>query len=1289
MAYTFNDSENKITKLLPAYIFNYSDDNKKGLFLFIKYLTNYIETANVALDKICSELNVNSDNTYILDILAKKLGVEIPTTITSVKDKQTVLKGKIMTLSSTGCAKALIDTIYGLYPTWDKYDIKGTPIEVGDKLGQLFYKTKEKPTLEGLGWDNADETITTTDADGFETVTKILNVLVSTTGPVVQLVQKTSNGLKGYSVIVHYTTESDDVNVISYKDKYTCDIEDLVDSNNKVTVISPEIDKVRSFIANQNTFYAISNNTYNYPDATDMYYNSYRTIEYTTNWENYTWQNLPNNISKGDIWQDNDGNIYASQQTLQCKLNKQTFTWEPITWKVLTSFYSNGIWTDGKKMYYSGSIWNDEQKKWEDVNYELTDNYTWKLKNWKGLEDTLIKDGGSLRGDDIWTDGEKIYCSTQLILSGNTKYYNYVLNPDTSTWLPQSWEGITNIRTDKLFHYKEQVLYCILWDSTKQDVTTEYYTLDIGTNKWTKHNWPDGIYIDPVDIWSDGNDYYCLMQDASYKLNQTSFTWEPIAWTGLEDISIATGRSIWHFDNNVFYGFTKRLVTVNSDKVIVNRKRLNKSYQNVFTTDTISNDGDFQRIKFKDPNNNSEILPDDYISGIDIWNNGRLVYYTRLGKSLRYNKQLNQFENKTWTVPEGVELLDGRNIYNIDDNIYYSYVKTYDPNEIPTNLQLISSSAWDKKDWENDYIRDGRKVWKTKNNVYYGSTYKFTNIKPYFSSKIWKGYSPLGSYIWKDRDNIYYSYNGANYNLNKSNSEWVSITWKGLNDFKGNLIWSDGNDTYYSNGSSQYRLNRTNLEWLSITAGSDIWVTGDKIWYENGNIYYSNTEPAPTNQQFKFNKSTKNWDDMTWEGLTAFSGEDVWEDNYGNIYYSAGTTHYKRSKNSTNKWVKVNFSQDSGLSSFYGRFIWKTSNDTYYSPSSGYGTEDYKLIQGPGNLRWVKSDLTHIVGTEIWSDNENIYYSNDKTQYILEYSNDNNNPKKAISINWSNIPDNFDPVNIWHIGDTTYYSAGNIHKIINENTMSFDDFTEWKGLDSFRGEYIWKSNNNIYYTPILGGSYILDVKTHTWSPKNWISNDVKDSKSDIMSRNYIWSDGIRTYYSSNYVLNDYKDSVAVECSFTDNKLSVKSQLTRKYTVQPVYSIRLQAPSYALDMIKLPNNLLGWHSPDGIKSPVTVLNNVTDKVQAYFEITKEKYQNEWGRYIAKNNDFNPIIKNAVSVIDEGSLLNGAKNMHYKVIINVPERDEEGKPELTKEEKIIITKYLIPKFLGVGYEVEFKQ
>lgn len=1280
MAYNFTDKENKITKLLPAYIFNYSYDNGKGLFLFIKYLTNYIETANEALDTICSELNVNSDNTFILDILAKKLGVEIPTTITSKEDKRTVLKGKIMTLSSTGCAQALIDTIYGLYPDWHNYDSFGTPIEVGDTLEKLFYNTNETPTLGGLGWDNADETTTTTDADGFETVTKILNVLVSTTGPVVQLVQKESNGLTGYSVIVHYTTEKDDVNVISYKDKTTCDIEDLVDSDNMVTAISPEIDEVRSFVANQKTFYSKTKyNTYNYPDAKNMYYNSYRTIEYTTNWENYTWQNLPNNISKGDIWQDNDGNIYATREIFQYKLNKQTLTWEDIQFTGLTSFYSNGIWTDGKKMYYSGSIWNSDQSKWEYVNYELKDNYTWTPKTWYGL-DTLITDGGGLSGSDIWTDGEKIYCSTQFILSGGTtKYYNYVLNPDTSTWSPQTWEGITNISTTNLFHYKEQVLYCVYFDS---DFTTTYYILNIDTNKWDQHNWPDGIYINPVDIWSDGNDYYYLSREDRYKLNQTSFTWESITWTGLDDISIPSGRSIWHFDNNVFYGFTKRLVTVNKDKVEVNRKRLDSSYQTVFTTPEIGNDGNFQRIKFKNPDNNSEILPDDYISGIDIWNNGSLVYYTRLGKSLRYNKQLNQFENKTWTVPEGAELLDGRNIYNIDNNIYYSYVKTYDPNETPVNLQLTSGSTWIEKKWGTSDIRDGRKVWKTKNNIYYDSTYKFTAGADFFPTT-WKGLTDFyARFIWSLFSDTYYSRydssSGLNqqYKLNWSTLTWQPITWTGsLTNINGHSIWNDGRNAYYSEGTKQYKLNDSGSEWEPTTWKGLTTFYASQIFKANSAIYV-----LESNSFYKLDTNTDTWskESFTWDGNTpqGLNAQHIWTDTKGSIYYSVfNATHHYKLNTFTKNWDIIEWASDSALTNFDGDGVW---SDLYASTYCGV---KYKFI--PQDKKWVavnmpfaQSNINTISG--IWNANAHTYYSYGDKQYKLE------DTKLPTVITWSNIPDNFDPINIWHIGDTTYYSKGTIHKIINEFTKSFNDFTEWKGLDSFSGEYIWESNNNIYYTPILGGSYILDVKTHTWSPKNWVSNDVKDSKSDIMSRNRIWSDGIRTYYSSNYVLNDYTDSVSVECSFTDTTLSIKPTLTRKYTIQPVYSIRLQAPSYALDIIKLPNKLLGWHSPDGIESPVKVVNNVTDKVQAYFEITKEKYQNEWGRYIAKNKDFNPIIKNAVSVIDEGSLLYGAKNMNYRVIIDVPGLKGTEK----EEERTIITKYLIPKFLGVKCEVEFK-
>lgn len=1266
MAYNFIDKENEITKLLPAYIFNYSDDNKKGLFLFIKYLTNYIETANEALDTICSELNVNSDYTFILDILARKLGVEIPTTITSVKDKQTVLKGKIMTLSSTGCAQAIIDTIYGLYPEWEKYNIKGTPIELDDTLEKLFYNTNETPTLGGLGWDNADET-----TNVFGTVTKVLNVLVSTTGPVVQLVRKEYDNLIGYSVIVHYTTESDDVNVISYKDENTCDIE------THITPVSSEIDEVKSFIANQKTFYSKPKyNTYDY-DAEDMYYNSYRPIKYTTNWENYTWQNLPNNISRSDIWQDNDGNIYATREIFQYKLNKQTLTWEAIQFTGLQSFYRNGIWTDGKTMYYSGSIWNSDKSEWENVNYELTDNYTWIPKTWKGLEDTLIKDGGGLRGGDIWTDGEKIYFSTQLILSGGTtKYYNYVLNSDTSTWSTQTWEGINNIQTGKLFHYKDQVLYCVLFDSNKQNFTTEYYTLNIGTNRWTKHNWPDGIYINPLDIWSDGNDYYYSSQDPfidnlinNYKLNQTSFTWEPITWTGLEDIDIPTGRLIWHFDNNVFYGFTKRLAIVNSDKVITDGKKLDNNYQIVFSTQSKSY-GDFiPKTFFADDNIQQSPLPSNTINGIDVWRNikNNKLYYNDPTNSRYYYKQTSAWLDKTWNTPNNVKLLYGRDIYTIDDNTYYT--NSENDTATPISLQLTSDNTWINKSWGNSEISNGREVWKTKDNVYYYGKYKFTYSDD-FNNKLWKGLNSFtGKYIWKyDDNNIYYSENSVQYRLERKRYNWTSVTWTGYNKIIGNYIWKTKNNIYYSHENNQYRLDSNPPRWTAITWTGLTNFDGDHIWSDGENIYYTGYTTSGGDiitQNYKLDEQSLNWERIGWTGDGEYvrDGRYIWSAGE-NIYYSEGGVQLQFNK-SISKWMIKSWV---GYNKILGNYIWKKGSDIYYSN----GTEQYKLLAD--NTEWVKADwtcLTNFNGDNIWTDEENIYYSAENVQYSLEYF------RKPKFIVWHNIPDTFDPINIWHIGDTTYYSNGTIHKIINEDTTSFDNFTEWKGLSNFDGKDIWKdTDGNIFYKD----TYILDTKTKTWLPKYWNLNDNKKS-SDVIKSEYIWNDLTSTYINNDYILNSYIDTCTQNCKFDNKQLSIESKLTREYATYPINPVRLQAPSYALDMVKSPVELSGWHSPYGIESPVTVVNNVTDNISKRFEIVSEKYQNEWGRYISKDGKFNPIIKNAVSVIDEGSLLQGSKNMHYKVIIDGP--------ELTEQEKTIITKYLIPKFLGVGYEVEFKQ
>ena len=419
------------------------------------------------------------------------------------------------------------------------------------------------------------------------------------------------------------------------------------------------------------------------------------------------------------------------------------------------------------------------------------------------------------------------------------------------------------------------------------------------------------------------------------------------------------------------------------------------------------------------------------------------------------------------------------------------------------------------------------------------------------------------------------------------------------------------------------------------------------------------------------------------EGKQSLTDVDGQLEINGNIFILESKTHYNSINggqlvslfhNAYNTWKRGKIGQLTYRIST-GRFNEKGEELFDYII---YGTQQFKFNNITGKfdqITWVSAPY---FGRDIWHDGSDTYYSGgSKLEYI----------KLPTSITWSNIPDNFDPINIWHIGDKTYYSAGTIHKIINEDTTSFDNFTEWKGLSNFDGKDIWQDiDGNIFYKD----TYILDTKTKTWLPKYWNLIDNKKS-SDIIKSEYIWSDSTSTYINNDYILNSYIDTCTQNCKFDNKQLSIESKLKREYTTYPINPVCLQAPSYALDMIKLPNNLLGWHSPDGIESPVievTIINNVTDKVQASFEIIREKYQNEWGRYIDKDDDFNPIINNAVSVIDTSSLLQGAQNMHYKVIIGGVDKDGNPGPKLDDPQKDIITKYLIPKFLGVSYEVEFK-
>ena len=68
----------------------------------------------------------------------------------------------------------------------------------------------------------------------------------------------------------------------------------------------------------------------------------------------------------------------------------------------------------------------------------------------------------------------------------------------------------------------------------------------------------------------------------------------------------------------------------------------------------------------------------------------------------------------------------------------------------------------------------------------------------------------------------------------------------------------------------------------------------------------------------------------------------------------------------------------------------------------------------------------------------------------------------------------------------------------------------WNGLNGVYSENIWTDGENIYYSDVNYGQYVLDKETSTWNKKTW--NGFKDFIGD-----FVWTDGENYYVSSSGV----------------------------------------------------------------------------------------------------------------------------------------------------------------------------
>jgi hypothetical protein len=190
------------------------------------------------------------------------------------------------------------------------------------------------------------------------------------------------------------------------------------------------------------------------------------------------------------------------------------------------------------------------------------------------------------------------------------------------------------------------------------------------------------------------------------------------------------------------------------------------------------------------------------------------------------------------------------------------------------------------------------------------------------------------------------------------------------------------------------------------------------------------------------------------------------------------------------------------LTSFDGRFV-KNLNGRIYV---GWNINTAYLLDVQGSAwnvvyNWNPINLMNVFGFN------NVFYGfvDSIRHYIYNSNNDS----------WSETiitgPTSLDPANIWSDGDNIYYSYNAIQLVLNKQTHIWQKKT-WSGITSFLGQNVWSDGETCYYSAD-STQYVLNKELSLWYTTSWTGIT-------SFSRAKIWDDGESIYYTNG--LTSYK-----------------------------------------------------------------------------------------------------------------------------------------------------------------------
>ena len=238
------------------------------------------------------------------------------------------------------------------------------------------------------------------------------------------------------------------------------------------------------------------------------------------------------------IWSDGENNYYSYDKT-HFVWNKETLSWDEMTWNGLESFWGSSVWTDGENIYLTT---DGSSPKSYVLNKETS---TWEEKTWNGLE--------YFNGSYIWTDGDKIFYSYYDTKNETPEFnYQYVLDKETDTWTEMNWGGYNLIQASHTWTDNENIYYS--YSTTQLVLNKETYT-------WEPSSFTGKPYFHGDVVWSDGENVYYNSYTSQCLLNKDNHFWKVKTWDAPVSFSAGFSSETGVWTDGVNYYLTMKYQT--------------------------------------------------------------------------------------------------------------------------------------------------------------------------------------------------------------------------------------------------------------------------------------------------------------------------------------------------------------------------------------------------------------------------------------------------------------------------------------------------------------------------------------------------------------------------------------------------------------------------------------------------------------------------------------------------------------------------------------------------------